>query len=47
METTISIATMTSDELEQYIKDLEEKHRARIRTLKALMRACKAEEEAL
>jgi hypothetical protein len=41
-----TIGTMTASELERYIQDLEEKHRARIRTLKALMRARKAEEEA-
>lgn len=41
-----TIGDMASAELEQHIAELEEKHRVRIRTLRALMRARKAEEEA-
>ena len=44
--TTKTIGEMTSAELEQHIKDLEGKHKARIRTLKALQRARWAEEKA-
>ncbi len=46
METTTNIATMTAAELDQHIEALEERHKARVRTLRALARARKAEEEA-
>jgi hypothetical protein len=39
-----NIATMTSAELEAHIKKLDENHRSRMTSLRALMRARKAEE---
>jgi hypothetical protein len=47
METnSTTIATMTSSELEEYAKEVEAKYKVRMRTLKALIRAKRAEEEA-
>ena len=44
--TTTNIAEMTADELERHIAELDTKHRARLKTLRALARARRAEEEA-
>ncbi len=41
-----NIATMTADDLDRHITDLVKDHCVRLRTLKALMRARMAEEEA-
>lgn len=41
-----NIALMNSAELEEHIKNVETKHRERMKYLRALMRARKAEEEA-
>lgn len=40
------IATMTASELVQHIKQLDERHKRRLTTFRALARARKAEEEA-
>ncbi len=42
-KTMLNIGTMTIAELEQYASALTEKHKARIRTLRALVRAREAE----
>jgi hypothetical protein len=39
-----NIATMTAAELDAYIKRLEEQHKIRMRSLRALQRARQAEE---
>jgi hypothetical protein len=44
--TKTNIATMSASELEVHIAELEDKFRARIKTLRALARARQAEEEA-
>jgi len=41
-----NIATMTAAELEKHIKNVDEKHKRRLTTLRALARARKAEEDA-
>lgn len=41
-----NIATMTADELAEHIAELEQRHRARMKALRALQRARLAEEEA-
>jgi hypothetical protein len=40
-----NIATMNSKELREYIEEQEQKHKGKMRTLKALMKAREAEEE--
>ena len=40
-----NIADMTAAELEQHIADLDDQHKRLMTTLRALMRARKAEEE--
>ena len=41
-----NIATMTAAELTAHIKELDDRHKARLRTLRALQRARQAEESA-
>ena len=41
----MNIATMTADELERYMEDLERGHRNRMKTLRALQKAREAEEQ--
>jgi hypothetical protein len=45
-ETKRTIAMMTSAELERYIANVEAQYKARMKYLRALVRALKAEEEA-
>ena len=44
--TKANIATMTAKELQEHIQALQERLKSRVRTLRALARARKAEEEA-
>lgn len=46
MSETKNIATMTAAELENHVKDMDEKHKRLMTTLRALAKARKAEEEA-
>ncbi len=45
-ETTTNIAEMSADELDSHVADLDKAHKARLKTLRALSRARRAEKEA-